>query len=58
MRFAAEDTGGGAHPRFASLVTQIVSGLNFYIHMLFLDRCGLGRGWYGGLCEGRPVINH
>ena len=42
MQFAAEDTGGGTHLRFASLVTQIVSGLNLYIHMLFLDRCRLG----------------
>jgi hypothetical protein len=58
MGFAVEDTGGGAQPGFASLVAQTVSGLGFYLYMLFVDRCGLGRGRYGGLCEGRPLRNH
>jgi hypothetical protein len=58
MGFTVEDTGGGTQLGFTLLVTQTVSGLGFYLYMLFVDRCRLGWGQYGGLCEGRPVINH
>ena len=52
MGFAAEDTGGGAHPRFASLVTQTVSGLNFYIYMLFWIDADWGRDGMGDCVRG------